>query len=85
MDNNDALYVDDEGYMNPNVKKGFYYCQQFFAGNGLFIGADEEGESQDVAMSELSVAESINFPPPEFEIDDAMRDRAMNSWAGTEW
>jgi len=85
LNDNDALYVDDEGYLNSNVKKGFFYCQQFFAGNGLFVGADEEGESQDVAMSELDVAESINFPPPAFEIDDAMRDHAMNSWAVTEW
>lgn len=85
LDDNDALYVDDEGYLNPHVKTGFFYCQQFFAGNGLLVGADEEGESADVKISELLVAQSINFPPSEFEISDSMRDEAMNSWAVTEW
>lgn len=32
LNDNDALYVDDEGYLNPHVKKGFYYCQHPFFG-----------------------------------------------------
>ena len=85
LNDNDALYVDDEGYLNSDVKKGFFYCQQFFAGNGLLVGADEEGESADVKVSDLLVAQSINFPPSEFEISDSMRDEAMNSFVVSEW
>lgn len=85
LDNGDTLYVDDEGYLNSEVTRGFYYEGQFFAGNGLLLGSNEEGESVDVKTLELDVAESTHFPPDSFEIDDAMRERAMNSWSITAW
>ena len=29
LDDNDALYVDDEGYLNSDVKKGFFTANSF--------------------------------------------------------
>jgi hypothetical protein len=86
LENGDTLFVDDEGYLNSEVVHGFFYGGQFFAGNGLLLGGDDEtGESVDVKTSELDVAGSTNFPPLDFEINDAMRDEAMSSWSVTAW
>jgi hypothetical protein len=86
FDNGDTLYVDDEGYLNSEVMRGFSYDGQFFAGNGLLLGGDDKtGESVDVKTSELDVAGSTNFPPLDFEIDDAMRDEATSSLSVTAW
>lgn len=85
LPNGDTLYVDDEGYLNASVTRGFFWNGSFFAGCGLLLGSNDEGESVDVKTSELDVAESTNFPPQDFEIDDALRERALNSWSVAAW
>ena len=51
----DTLYVDDEGLLN-GTQEFFYvdgkgYCQTF-AGNGLVLGTNSEGESTDISGTE---------------------------------
>lgn len=81
LPNGDTVYVDDEGYLNKNVKRGFIIGGQFFAGNGLMLGCDNDtGESQSVKTS-LSIVEGLTqFMPVGAEISDKMRYDAMNSW-----
>ena len=48
FENNDTLYVDDEGLYHP-FEGGFMLKDWSYpvVGNGLILGADEEGESRD--------------------------------------
>ena len=51
----DTLYIDDEGLIN-GTENFFYvegkgYCQPF-AGNGLVLGTDNEGDSTDISGTE---------------------------------
>lgn len=57
--NGDTLYVDDEGLLNPCDE--FFVIEtghQPFAGNGLILGSDEEGESVDAKtpLTDVKVA-----------------------------
>lgn len=59
-DNNDAIWVDDEGLLNPS---GFVFEYQGhpLVGNGLIIGADDEGDSIGTALSLDDVKDSVVF------------------------
>lgn len=57
---NDALFVDDEGLYNEF--EGGYIMKDWnspICGNGVICGADDEGESADVALSVEAVREMV--------------------------
>lgn len=80
LKNGDTLFVDDEGFLNSNVKRGFMFDGQFFAGNGVFLGGTPDGSSADVKTNELDIASRVTFAPSWFQITDEMREEAMSSW-----
>jgi len=45
--NGDVLYVDEEGLLKEQEHFQFWpYQQRIFAGNGVIVGSDDEGERQ---------------------------------------
>lgn len=58
----DAIFVDDEGLLN-DTDAFFTYegAHQPFAGNGLIMGCDDEGESTDCKISFAEVKEKVKF------------------------
>lgn len=80
LPNGDTLFVDDEGFMNTNVTRGFMFDGQFFAGNGILLGGNRMGESDDVKTKELEFSTRVIFPPASFQIDDSIRAKAMSGW-----
>ena len=78
LDNQDSLYVDDEGLFVDEYVGAFYfgdYPQPLF-GNGLIIGTNIEGENESVASSIKSIENKVKFLPEETGkyILDQMRD-----------
>ncbi len=64
--NEDSLYVDGEGlfYVVPNETKGFHYIAEdgtlfTIVGNGVMLGGNAEGESVDVKMDAVELAERV--------------------------
>lgn len=63
FNNGDVLYVDDEGLFDRELNSFFTYegAHQPFAGNGLILGTDEEGDSVDAKTSLMEVASKVEF------------------------
>jgi Domain of unknown function (DUF3846) len=62
LDKEDAIFVDDEGLMNGTDNFfTFEGAHQPFAGNGLIMGCDDEGESEDCKISFDEVKEKVKF------------------------
>ena len=60
--NEDTLYVDDEGLLtNPQHFFEYEDAHQPFAGKGLLIGCDDEGEDKDVQTSMEEVQSKVKF------------------------
>ena len=64
--NEDSLYVDEDGlaHVVPNETKGFHYTAEdgtlfTIVGNGVMLGSNEEGESVDVKMDAVELAERV--------------------------
>jgi hypothetical protein len=62
FDNEDSIYVDDEG-MFQDYRNGFKMQDWAYPilGNGLILGADEEGESVDVKTTIEELKSKIIF------------------------
>jgi len=61
--NRDTVYVDDEGLLKP-VRYGFTLegaHQDFFAGNGVLLGSDRQGETVDAKTPIEDVIRSVGF------------------------
>lgn len=64
FDNNDMLMVDDEGLMNLRHDTMFFTIEggyQPFAGNGLIVGGDDDGDSVDVKLTLSDLKGKIKF------------------------
>ena len=62
LDKQDAIFVDDEGLMNgTDVFFTYEGAHQPFAGNGLIMGCDDEGESVDCKISFAEVKDKVKF------------------------
>ncbi len=83
LPNGDTLYVDDEGYLNEHVTRGFMFNGCFFAGNGLLLGSTKGGDSANVKTKSLDAANMVKFAPECFQISDEMRRAAMDGWSVT--
>lgn len=62
LDKEDVMYVDDEGLINGT--DAFFTLEgthQPFAGNGLIMGTDDEGESTDCKLSFNEVKNKVKF------------------------
>ena len=62
MEQSDVMYVDDEGLINGTDE--FFTLEgahQPFAGNGLIMGTDDEGESTDCKLSFNEVKNKVKF------------------------
>jgi len=58
----DAIFVDDEGLMNgTDVFFTYEGAHQPFAGNGLIMGCDNEGESVDCKIDLAEVKDKVKF------------------------
>ena len=62
LSNEDAIYVDEEGLINgTDIFFTFEGAHQPFAGNGLIMGCDDEGESTDCKVSFNEVKDKVKF------------------------
>lgn len=58
----DSILVDETGLLKPTNHFFFYEgAHQPFAGNGLIVGTDEEGEAVDCNISVEEVEENVQF------------------------
>lgn len=64
-DNGDTLYCDDEGLLKP-IKGGFVMPNWSYpiAGNALFLGSNEEGNTCEVKMTLDELKENVRFLTP---------------------
>jgi len=61
---NDVIYVDDEGMLTLDDESVFFEFEgahQPFVGNGLVMGGDDEGETQDVKITLLEIQNKVKF------------------------
>lgn len=61
LDDNDIVYVDEEGLMNPKTGAFSFGDTHPFMGNGLVCGGDDEGGSADVKMTIEEVRAKVRF------------------------
>lgn len=62
INDHDSILVDEEGLLKP-CDHFFLYegAHQPFAGNGLIVGVDEEGETVDCNISAEEVENNVQF------------------------
>ena len=62
INNHDAILVDDEGLLK-SPRHFFHYTDghQPFAGNGLILGIDKQGETEECNISLKEVKENVSF------------------------
>lgn len=60
LDNEDTLYVDDEGFIN-GTEMGFWWKGRMLAGNGLITGNDSSGDTQDVKSHLQDIEANVKF------------------------
>jgi hypothetical protein len=75
----DVLFLDDEGLFVPAEEQAYFHwtgSAQPFAGKGLIVGTDEEGDSTDAEMDIEEVRKKvtwINRDELDFQPDDFMK------------
>jgi hypothetical protein len=61
---NQSLFLDDEGLMVPKENQEYWNWEgsnQPYAGRGLILGLDANGDNVDTTMSSLEVAALVSF------------------------
>lgn len=64
LSDTDALFLDDEGLFVPKEQQEYFHwtgSMQPFAGRGLILGADWEGESADAEIDIDTVRKRVHF------------------------
>jgi hypothetical protein len=66
LDNNDTLFVDDEGlFIDPSALLGAFYIDGFSSqplfGHGLIVGIDDEGETDEVLSTVEEIKKKVTF------------------------
>ena len=91
LPNGDALMVDDEGWLREEATKGFSlrgFGEGIFAGNGLIVGSDDEGGTDDVKTELIDLNLKIGFMADDVEITDDIRNDmtqvTITDWDGNE-
>ena len=86
----DALMVDDEGWLrSEDVTRGFVFDGRVFAGNGLVVGADDEGDTDHAMASVKKIKKRVQFMPKGLTISEELREKILGSsvivsWSGEE-
>jgi hypothetical protein len=64
LPNGDCIYVDEEGLINGEVLGWFevYGAHQPFAGNGLVVGTDHQGETVGCKSTLDEITKLVSFP-----------------------
>ena len=60
----DILYIDDEGLLVPKEVQEYFYWRgsnQPYAGRGLILGTDEEGDNTDTSLTVEDVRRLVTF------------------------
>lgn len=67
MENNDAVYIDDEGLLIDNPIGAFVIdgYPQPLSGNGLILGTDDEGETVACESTVEAITKRVRFVPVE--------------------
>lgn len=74
LGNGDDVYVDDEGLLKP--VGGWFYIEgasQPFAGNGLIVGRNEEGDSVSCLSDLEDIKKRVTFPSASEVLDGVRR------------
>ena len=64
LENNDTLFCDDEALLKPAYhffKLSYNGYENYFAGNGLIVGTNDEGGSVDVETTAEEIQRHITF------------------------
>ena len=66
FDNNDTLFVDDEGlFIDPSALLGAFYIDGYpsqpLFGHGLIVGIDDEGETDEVLSTVEEIKKKVTF------------------------
>ena len=72
------IYVDDEGLLKESNRYFKTWKGNIYAGKGLLLDTDDEGNSKDVGVSVLQVQSSIRFLPEGFKLEPMML--MVNEW-----
>ena len=66
FENNDALYTDDEGLLQPEMLGGFMFREwrYMLVGNALIQGTDSEGDSVDCLSTPVEIMKRIIWFTP---------------------
>lgn len=83
LDNEDTLFVDDEGWLNSNVKRAFFFRGELFAGNGIFVGGTRDGKSASVKTSMKKIESELKFMPSGAEVTGLLRNKMLNGFSVT--
>jgi len=62
LDNREVLYIDDEGLLIEETKY-FSLNNRIFAGKGLILGSDKDGETADVGLTLQMVEDMVEWLP----------------------
>ena len=63
------IYVDDEGLLKESNRYFKIFNGNVYAGKGLLLDTDDEGNSTDVSVSVLQVQSSVRFLPEGFKVE----------------
>ena len=72
------IYVDDEGLLKESNRYFKTWNGNTYAGKGLLLDTDDEGNSTDVSVGILQVQSSIRFLPEGFKLEPMML--MVNEW-----
>jgi hypothetical protein len=62
LPNGDTIFVDENGLLNdPTVFFEYAGAHQPFAGNGLIVSTDSEGDTQGALTSLKTIGENVSF------------------------
>jgi len=68
IDEDNTLYVDDEGLLH-DTNRYFAIHDREFAGRGLILSTDDEGNSADVRFTLQEVKDLVSFLPEGFKVE----------------
>lgn len=83
LPNGDTLFVDDEGWLNSNVRRAFFFRGRLFAGNGIFVGGTRDGKSTSPKTDIKKIESELEFMPHGLEVTDALRDKMLSGFTVT--
>jgi len=71
------IYIDDEGLLKESNRYFKTWKGNIYAGKGLLLDTDDEGNSTDVSVGILQVQSSIRFLPEGFKVEPMIM---VNEW-----